>query len=69
MKERNQMGTCKCGFTTDEEKNCNGTHKIVKAVRDKIAQDIESIPLGEDNNQLNALGMRMLAADIARGKK
>jgi hypothetical protein len=65
------MGTCKCGFTTDEEKNCNGTHKVVQAVRDKIAQDIESIPLetGEPNAQLNALGMRMLAADIARGKK
>jgi len=63
------MGSCVCGFTTDEDKNCNGTHKVVKAVREQIAKDIESIPLGEDNNQLNGLGMRMLAAQTARGKK
>lgn len=63
------MGTCKCGFSTDPEKNCNGTHKIVKAVREEIATAIESIDLGEDNNQLNALGMRMLAANVARGNK
>ena len=35
---------------------------------EKIAQQIESIPLGEDNDQLNALGMRMLAARVARGE-
>ena len=65
------VGTCKCGFTTDEEKNCNGTHKVVKAVREQIAKEIEGLSLeaGEPNAQLNALGMRMLAADIARGKK
>ncbi len=35
--------------------------------RDKIADDISFIGLGEDNNQLNALGMRMVAEKVARG--
>jgi hypothetical protein len=62
------VGTCKCGFSTDPEKNCNGTHNVVKAVREQIANDIESIDLGGED-QLNGLGMRMLAANVARGKK
>jgi hypothetical protein len=37
-------------------------------LREEIARAIEAIPLGEDNAQLNALGMRMLAAKIARGE-
>lgn len=37
-------------------------------LREEIARAIESIPLGEDNAQLNALGMRMLAAKVARGE-
>jgi hypothetical protein len=61
------MGTCKCGFSTDAEKNCNGTHNVVKAVRDQIAKDIEAIEI--KSSITNALGMRMMAADIARGKK
>ena len=36
-------------------------------LREEIARAIESIPLGEENAQLNALGMRMLAARLARG--
>lgn len=65
------VGTCKCGFTTDEEKNCNGTHKVVKAVREQIAKDIEALSLnsGQESSQLNALGMRILAANVARGNK
>ena len=31
------MGTCGCGYTTDEQKNCNGTHKVVAAVKADIA--------------------------------
>ena len=61
------MGTCKCGFSTDAEKNCNGTHNVVKAVRDQIAKDIEAIEI--KSSITNALGMRMMAADVARGKK
>jgi hypothetical protein len=37
-------------------------------LREEIARAIESIPLGDDNSQLNALGMRMLAAKVARGQ-
>ena len=36
-------------------------------LREEIARAIEAIPLGESNDQLNALGMRMLAAKVARG--
>jgi hypothetical protein len=36
-------------------------------LREEIARGIEAISLGEENSQLNALGMRMLAAKIARG--
>ena len=37
-------------------------------LREEIARAIESIPLGEDNAQLNGVGMRMLAAKVARGE-
>jgi len=36
-------------------------------LREEIARAIEAIPLGEDNAQLNGVGMRMLAAKVARG--
>lgn len=42
-------------------------HNTEKYWRDKIADDISLIVLGEDNNQLNALGMRMIAEKVARG--
>jgi hypothetical protein len=38
-------------------------------LREEIARAIEAIPLGEDNAQLNALGMRILAAEVARGNR
>lgn len=38
-----------------------------KILREEIARAIENISLGEDNNQLNAYGMRILAAKVARG--
>ena len=37
-------------------------------LREEIARAIEAIPLGEDNAQLNGVGMRMLAAKVARGE-
>lgn len=37
-------------------------------MREHIAQQIEAIPLGEENAQLNGLGMRMMAARVARGE-
>ena len=36
-------------------------------LRKEIARAIEAIPLGENDNQLNGLGMRMIAAKVARG--
>ena len=30
------MGQCKCGHTRDAEKNCDGTHKVVKAIKQEI---------------------------------
>ena len=62
------MAECKCGYTTDKENKCNGTHKAVKALREQIIKDIESIVVGEDNNQLNAFGMKMLAINAVKGK-
>lgn len=38
-------------------------------LREEIAKEIEAIPLQEGNAQLNALGMRIMAAKIARGQK
>lgn len=37
-------------------------------LREEIARAIEALSLGEDNAQLNALGMRILAAKVARGE-
>jgi CDGSH-type Zn-finger protein len=59
---------CGCGFST-EYPNCNGTHKIVKEIKDKIIAQLEQIPLESNGAQLNALGMRMLAIDIIRKTK
>ena len=36
------MGACSCGYTTDPEKNCNGTHKVVKAVQEDIIAKLEA---------------------------
>ncbi len=64
------MGTCKCGFSTDPENNCNGTHKVVKAVKEDIISKVEAIDIhAAENNSLNALGMKMIVLDILRGKR
>lgn len=36
------MGACTCGYTRDEEKNCDGTHKVVKAVKQEMAEKLEA---------------------------
>ena len=59
---------CTCGFST-EFPECNGTHKVVKKVKEQIIKDIEEIGLGEENDQLNALGMKMLIINKIRGNK
>ena len=38
-------------------------------IRDKIAKEIQDFTLSEGSNiHLNALGMKMIAVDIAKGK-
>ena len=39
---------------------------LVHIMREHIAQEIEAIPLGEENNELNAVGMKIMAAKVAR---
>ena len=34
------MGSCGCGFTTDPDKNCNGTHRVVQAVKADMAEKL-----------------------------
>lgn len=34
------MGACVCTYTRDEEKNCDGTHKVVKAVKEDLAEKL-----------------------------
>ena len=42
LREKKIMGACQCGYTTDPEKNCNGTHKVVQAVKADIAEKLEA---------------------------
>ena len=37
-------------------------------LREEIARELESIARADGGSQLNALGMRMLAAKVARGE-
>ncbi|CAB4891599.1 unannotated protein [freshwater metagenome] len=41
------MGTCGCGFTTDPEKNCNGTHRVVQAVKADMAEKLTAAGFSE----------------------
>jgi hypothetical protein len=36
------MGACTCGYSTDPEKNCNGTHNVVKAVKADLIAKLEA---------------------------
>lgn len=56
---------CGCGFST-EYPMCNGTHKVVKEIKDKIIAAIEKIPLENNGAQLNAVGMKILVLDIIK---
>lgn len=59
---------CGCGFST-EYPNCNGTHKVVKEIKDKIISAIENIPTESNGAQLNAIGMKLLAIDVVKKVK
>ena len=41
------MGTCGCGFTTDPGKNCNGTHRVVQAVKADMAEKLTAAGFNE----------------------
>jgi len=62
------MGQCGCGFSTDYPE-CNGTHKVVKSLKDKIIEEIEKIPLQSNGAQLNAVGMKILVIDAIKKVK
>ena len=32
------MGACGCGYTTDEQKQCNGSPRVVQAVKADLAK-------------------------------
>ena len=40
LRNEKYHGACQCGYTTDPEKNCNGTHKVVKAVKEDMAEKL-----------------------------
>jgi len=48
------MGACVCGYTTDEQKNCNGTHRVVQAVKADIAQALVEKGLIEASDYVKA---------------
>ena len=42
MNDKLVTGTCRCGYSTDEKKNCNGTHRVVSAVIADIVASLEA---------------------------
>ena len=60
------MAQCKCGFTTDPDNKCNGTHNVVQAVREEIVKGLEALPV--EYALTNALGMKMMAIKVAKGE-
>ena len=46
----------------------NSIVAVESELRERIAREIEQIDLGT-SSQINGLGMRMLAAEVARGRK
>ena len=55
------MGQCKCGFTKDAEKNCDGSHKTVKAVKEEITRKIESA-----STEIIAENIKLVTIDIVK---
>jgi CDGSH-type Zn-finger protein len=56
---------CGCGFST-EYPTCNGTHKVVKTVKDKIIADVEAVSL---ESELSNEEFRALMISIIRKSK
>jgi CDGSH-type Zn-finger protein len=60
------MGKCGCGYTTDKEGMCNGTHKAVKALREDLIKAVDAIKI--ESSVTNAVGMKAQVLDILGGK-
>jgi CDGSH-type Zn-finger protein len=45
---------CSCGFSTDYP-NCNGTHKVAKAVKTKIIQNINALEIESEDIKAKVL--------------
>lgn len=67
------MGACGCGFTTDGEGLCNGSHKVVAKVRKSIGDEIALMSLPSNFDQLEDsrkmfIYVKDFAEKIARGE-
>lgn len=58
------MGKCKCGFSQDVEKNCDGSHKIARAVKEEAVKKLDAIEIKD--SVTNALGMKLMAIDTIK---
>lgn len=56
------MSMCICGFTSNPPM-CNGNHRLVKAVRESIAQKIE------EDAELDSANKERLAGIIRKSKR
>ena len=63
------MGACACGYTTDPEKNCNGTHKVVKAVKEDLAVKLEAKRMSEQIDQFFAPDGTLISIPVKPAKK
>lgn len=67
------MTECKCGYTRNVEKNCDGTHKVVKQLREDIAQKIDDqidmLMPPVDNEEIAIYNALTWAAKVARGQE
>lgn len=48
------MGACQCGYTTDPEKNCNGTHKVVQAVKADLVEKLAANGFADASDYLKS---------------
>lgn len=57
---------CTCGHSKAYP-ICDGTHKIVKKVKEDIKNKIDMIDLSsKENEALNAVGLKILISDILK---
>lgn len=60
------MSNCTCGYTTDKNGQCNGTHKAIKKLRNDLAEGIEALEI--EPSVTNALGMKIQAIKVVKGE-